>query len=94
MVIEAESEDEMYQKVQDEFSSNSYSHKIAFSLYMDSKIYEYINLYVGRNIKAKTKNGIKATLVTATSVTNDSRFAKIELGKLKVTLIDKIRSIT
>lgn len=94
MVIEAESEDEMYQKVQDEFSSNSYSHKITFNLYMDSKIYEYINLYVGRNIKAKTKNGIKVTLVTATTVSNNSRFVEIELGKLKVTLIDKLRSMT
>lgn len=93
MVIEAESEDEMYQKVQDEFAGNSYSHKITFNLYMDSKIYEYINLYVGRNIKVKTKNGIKATLVTATTVSNSSRFAEIELGKLKVTLIDKIRSM-
>ena len=94
MVIEAESEDEMYQKVQDEFSGNSYSHKITFSLYMDSQIYEYIRLYVGRNAMIKTKNGIRTTLVTATTVTNESRFAEIELGKLKVTLIDKIRSST
>lgn len=94
MVIEAESEDEMYQKVQDEFSSNSYSHKITFSLYMDSQIYEYINLYVGRPVMIKTKNGIRTTLVTATTVSNESRFTEIELGKLKVTLIDKIRSAT
>lgn len=94
IVIEAESEEEMYQKVQDEFSSNSYSHKIAFNLYMDSAVYDYTSLYVGRSIKVRTKNGIRTTLVTATTVSNDSRFAEIELGKLKVTLIDKIRSTT
>ncbi len=92
MIIESESEAEMYQKVQDEFSSNSYSHKITFNLYMDSQIYDYIRLYVGRNVTIKTKNGVRTTLVTATTVTNENRFAEIELGKLKVTLIDKIRS--
>lgn len=92
MVIEAETEDEMYQKVQDAFSGNSYSHKISFNLYMDSQIYDYISLYLGRNCKIKTKSGTRTSLVTATTVSNSSRFTTIEMGKLKVTLIDKIRS--
>ncbi len=92
MVIEAETEEEMYQKVQDEFSSNSYSHKISFSLYMDSRIYDYMDFYIGRSCTINTKNGIRTSLVTSTSVSNKSRFATIELGKLKVTLIEKIRS--
>ena len=94
MVIEAENSNEMYQTVQDKFADNSYSHKITFKLYMDSQIYEYIKLYVGRNATIKTKDGIRTTLVTAVTVSNDSRFAEIELGKLKVTLIDKIRSLS
>lgn len=92
MLIEAETEDEMYQKVQDEFASNSYSHKISFSLYMDSKIYDYMEYYIGRSCMIKTKNGIRTSLVTSTAVSNKSRFATIELGKLKITLIEKIRS--
>lgn len=92
MLIEAETEDEMYQTVQDEFSSNSYSHKISFSLYMDSKIYDYMEYYIGRSCMIKTKNGIRTSLVTSTDVSNKSRFATIELGKLKITLIEKIRS--
>ena len=94
MVIEAESEAEMYQKVQDEFSGNSYSHKISFNMYMDSKIYDYIDCYIGRSCMIKTKSGVRTSLVTSTSVSNESRFADIELGKLKVTLIEKIRSMT
>lgn len=94
MVIEAESEEEMYQSVQDKFSDNSYSHKISFNLYMDSLIYEYTKLYIGRNIKIKTKSGIRPTLITAVTISNESKFAEIELGKLKVTLIDKIRSLS
>ena len=92
MVIEAETEEEMYQSVQDEFSSNSYSHKIAFNLYMNSQLYDYIDLYIGRSCTIRTKDGIRTSLVTSQSLNNKSRFASIELGKLKVTLIDKIRS--
>ncbi len=93
MVIEAETEEEMYQKVQDEFSENSYSHKISFKLFMDSQIYDYAALYVGRSCRIRTKNGMRTSLVTATNVESGERFATIELGKLKVTLIDKIRSM-
>lgn len=93
MVIEAETEEEMYQKVQDEFSGNSYSHKISFKLYMDSQIYDYGALYIGRNCRIRTKSGTRTSLVTAVTVTNGERLAEIEMGKLKVTLIDKIRSM-
>lgn len=94
MVIEAESNEEMYQSVQDKFSDNSYSHKISFNLYRNSQIYEYTKLYVGRNVKIKTKNGIRSTLITATTISDESMFAEIELGKLKITLTDKIRSLS
>ena len=91
MVIEAETEDEMYQKVIDEFAKNSYSHKINFSLYMDSKLYDYRNFYIGRTTNIKTKSGVRSSLVTARTITSNSRFTNISFGKLKVTLIEKIR---
>lgn len=91
MVIDAETEAEMYQAVVDEFAGNSYKHKIAFSLYMDSRLYDYRNFYIGRNTQIKTKSGLRSSLVTAQSITSASRFTNITFGKLKVTLIEKIR---
>ena len=92
MVIEADTYDEMYQSVIDEFSKNSYSHKINFSLFMDSNLYDYRDFYIGRATEIKTKSGLRSSLVTAQAVTSNSRFAGITFGKLKVTLIEKIRS--
>lgn len=92
MIIEAETEEEMYQSVQDEFASNSYTHKISFDLYAESKLYDYIDLYIGRGCTIRTKDGIRTSLVTSQTLSNESPFVTIELGKLKVTLIEKIRS--
>lgn len=91
MVIEADTENEMYQKVVDEFSSNSYSHKISFLLSMDSQLYDYTNFYPGHNTKIKTKSGIRNSIVTGLSISDSSRFAQVVFGKLKVTLIEKLR---
>lgn len=91
MVIEADTEAEMFQAVANEFSGNSYKHKIAFNLYMDSRLYDYRDFYIGRNTAIKTKSGIRSSLVTAQSITSASRFTSITFGKLKVTLIEKIR---
>lgn len=93
MTIEAETEPEMYEEVVNEFTGNSYKHKIAFALYMDSKVYDYRDLYIGRSTQIKTKSGIRTSLVTAFEMTNSSRFASITFGKLKVTLIEKIRGM-
>lgn len=91
MVIEAETQAEMYQKVVDVFAQNSYAHKINFNLFMDSQLYDYRNYYVGRASNIKTKSGIRSSLVTARAITSESRFAAISFGKLKITLIEKIR---
>ena len=92
-VVKTKTEEEMYQNVKDAFSQNSFSHKISFNLYMDSQIYNYLDFEIGKSCTIKTKDGIRTSLVTAVSINNKSRFAKIELGKLKVTLIEKIRSM-
>lgn len=91
--IEAETEAEMRQEVTNRFSSNNYTHKIVFTLFMDSKIYDYRDFYVGRQANIKTKTGIRSSLVTAHGITSESRFVQISFGKLKVTLIEKIRSL-
>ena len=91
MQIVAETQAEMYQKVVDVFSKNSYAHKINFMLFMDSKLYDYRNYYVGRSANIKTKSGIRSSLVTARAISSESRFVTISFGKLKITLIEKIR---
>lgn len=92
MVIESETENEMLQTVRNQFAGNSYTHKIVFDLFMDSKLYDYTDFYIGHNSNIKTKSGVKNSLVTAVSVNSNSRFARITFGKLKTTLIEKIRA--
>lgn len=94
VVIEAETEQEMYQKVIDEFAKNSYSHKISFMLSMDSMLYDYTQFYPGHNTQIKTKSGIRNSIVTGLAISSSSRFAQITFGKLKVTLIEKLRDRT
>lgn len=91
MVIEADTENEMYQSVLDEFASNSYSHKISFLLAMESKLYDYTDFYPGHDTMIKTKSGIRNSIVTGLSISSSGRFAQVVFGKLKVTLIEKLR---
>lgn len=91
MVIEADTENEMYQTVVDEFASNSYAHKISFLLSMNSMLYDYTQFYAGHNTQIKTKSGIRNSIVTGLLIKSSSRFAQITFGKLKVTLIEKLR---
>jgi len=90
--IEADSVDEVVQKVADEFKSSSYEHKISFSLNAESKAYPIDDYYVGRTTSIRTKTGIKAnSLITATTKTSESKFVSFVCGKLRVTLIEKLR---
>lgn len=91
MIIEADTENEMYQKVVDEFARNNYTHKISFMLSMDSMLYDYTQFYPGHNTQIKTKSGLRNSIVTGLTVSSSSRFAQIVFGKLKVTLIEKLR---
>lgn len=89
--IEAESYAEMYEKVVDTFSSNSYQHKISFSLKKSSKAYPASDYYVGRIAKIKTVTGVQQSIVTASSGSDESGFVDLVFGKLKVTLTEKLR---
>lgn len=91
MVIVAETENEMYQKVVDAFAGNSYKHKISFLLSMASRLYDYTAFYPGHATQIKTKSGIRNSIVTGLTVSSSGRFAQIVFGKLKTTLIEKLR---
>lgn len=91
--IEKDTSAEAYQEVLNEFSSNSYEHKITFDLSGNSLAYPVANYYVGRKVSIKTKTGIKSSIITGLSHSSDSSFYSFVFGKLKITLIDKIRSL-
>lgn len=91
MEIEAESYEEMRQKVSDTFSSNSYQHKVSAQIRTDSKLYDYTELYPGRSCTLRTGSGVKTTLVTGREISDSLRTASITFGKLKVSLIEKLR---
>lgn len=89
--IETETEAEMLQQVYNEFSSNQYNHKISFNLNKGSRLYPVSRFYVGRKCTIKTKTGIRTSIVTKTAITNTSGTMQLTFGKLKVTLIEKLR---
>lgn len=89
--IEAETEEEMRQQVTNQFISNEYNHKIAFSLNKSSRLYPYERFYVGRKCRIKTKTGVKTSLVTKSKETSDSGMTGLTFGNLKVTMIEKLR---
>ena len=89
--IEAENETEMIQAAVNEFGSNSYQHKVEFSILKTSKIYPIEDLYVGRPCRFKTKLGIKISKITALKKAASSTVAALTFGTLKITLIEKVR---
>ena len=90
--VEAETYAEMYENVVQEFSNNSYQHKITLKLLKGSRAYPEAEYYVGRKVRIKTVTGIRETIVTGRTESNNSGFVQLVFGKLKVTLIEKLRS--
>ena len=90
--VEAETAAEVDEEAYNSFKSNTYAHKIEFTLRKASKIYDQTEFYVGRPCTVRTKTGIQTTLVTGRAVNNTSNVVSLIFGKLKVTLIEKIRS--
>lgn len=91
LYIEAQEEAEMLQKVYDEFASNSYNHKISFSIQKWSMCYPEMDFSLGRKCAIKTCTGVKASMVTGIAKKSASSLLQITMGNLKVTLIDKLR---
>lgn len=89
--IETDTEEEMLEEVQHEFQSNRYAHKVAFTLRRDSELYKPESYYVGRKCTLETKTGIKTSIITAIEDAAGSAVQKITMGKLKVTLTERLR---
>ncbi len=89
--IQAETEDEMYENVTNEFKGNSYNHSITLKLRRDSRIYDLADFYVGRQCQILTeKAGTVESMVTETSQEGED-YLGVTFGKLPVTLTRKLR---
>lgn len=91
MYIEAQTEEEMLQQVYNTFTGNQYSHKVSFNLIKSSRLYPAERFFVGRNCTIKTKSGVRTSIVTKSEVKSNSEMISLTFGKLKVTLIEKLR---
>lgn len=91
--LEKASSDEVLQEAVNQFKSNSYEHKISFDLWNKSKAYPVAEYYVGRKATIRTKTGIKTSIITKMAFSSESAFISFTFGKLKVSLIEKIRSL-
>ena len=90
--IEAETEPEMIEEARNEFKSNSYSHSIEATILANSKIYPLHELYVGHEVMIKTAAaGIKESIISEISFTDEADVMTVKFGILKVTLIDKLK---
>lgn len=89
--IEAETEAEMIEEAKKEFQSNSYSHSIEAEIAANSKIYPKNELYVGHEVTIKTIAGIKESIISEISYSDDSEIISVKFGILKVKLTDKLK---
>ena len=90
--IEAETEEEMIENARNEFKSNSYSHSIEAKIISISKIYPINELYVGHEVMIKTAAaGIKESIISEISFTDEADIITVKFGILKVTLTDKLK---
>lgn len=89
--VEAESIYDMRQQALNEFAGNRYKHKVDFNLKKGSKLYSIADYYVGRLCRFKSKTGIQDTIITGIVNNSDSELLQVTFGKLKITLIEKLR---
>ena len=82
----AETEDAMIQEAYDKFTGNSYNHKITFDVLST-------DMHIGQKCKIKTKNGVRESIISAMTRSSDSELTNVTLGKLKVTLIEKLKGV-
>lgn len=95
MYIEADTEAGMLQEVQNRFSSNSYDHSMSMNILKSSRLYRPEELYVGRKVKIRSERTgiITETMITRKEESSGSDVQKITMGRLPITLIDKIRRL-
>lgn len=91
VAITAETEAEMYEEVVNKFKSNSYNHKIEFDVLDSSVLIPSSDLLVGNECTVKTSAGIKNSIITLVNHASGESVSHIELGQLKITLLDKLK---
>lgn len=93
--VETDDEDELVEQILNEFVSNKYEHKLTFKLSVDSQLYSRSDFVVGRSVRIKSKKTglITESLITKITESSNSDIYTVTLGKLPVTLIDKIRRL-
>ncbi len=91
LYVEAKTEEEMLQRVANEFAENTYNHKISFKLRRGSQCYPEEELYIGRTCRIKTGVGVRSSMVAEVKKDSDSDVVSVTMGRLKVTLIEKLR---
>lgn len=89
--VETEAESDMRQQAMNEFAGNRYHHQVNFKLKKKSQLYNVADYYVGRLCNFKSKTGIRETIITAIKNSSDSELLEVTFGKLKITLIEKLR---
>ena len=93
--VETDDEDELVEQILNEFISNKYEHKLTFKLSTKSMLYSRSDFVVGRSARIRSKKTglITESLITKITESSNSDIYTVTLGKLPVTLIDKIRRL-
>lgn len=93
--VQTEDENELIEQVSNSFISNSYSHCMTFDISKTSQIYPPELFYVGRKVSIKSKRTGETTSSIITKITgsSDNAMRSITIGKLPITLIEKIRRL-
>lgn len=86
-----DTEEEMIESVTKEFRNNSYSHLIEANIFANSKLYPMNELYVGHTVTIKTSAGVKDSIISGISFSDDANVVFVKFGNLKVTLTDKLK---
>ena len=86
-----ETEEEMIEAVTNEFRNNSYSHLVEANIFANSKLYPLNELYVGHEVTIKTAAGVKESIISGISFSDDADLVLVKFGNLKVTLTDKLK---
>lgn len=88
----AETEEGMKQEALNQFTANSYQHKITFDI-IPSRLIPEADLYVGHKCRVKTGSGIKDSIITAIEHSKEKKAISVTLGQMKVTLIEKLKGV-
>ncbi len=93
LLIQAETEAEMWQEVRNQFKGNSYQHKISFDLAPTARLIKPEDLYIGHACKVKTESGIKDSFLSRITYGSSRSSIGISLGNMKIGLVEKLKGV-